>query len=877
MKNLLKIFLTLIVLLVVENQLFATHNRAGEIVYKHISGYKYKIIIYTYCYTQTEADRDELELDCGDGTGKMTLPRISKTYFDDSDVRSFSFLCKNVYEGEHTFSGPGTFVLYMEDPNRNEGVSNIPNSVNVVFALKTTLIINPISGDNSSPVLLNAPMDKAALNKTFVHNPGAYDPDGDSLSYKIAVCLQQDAQEIVGYSLPPVTDSIYVNPLTGDFVWEKPSKVGFYNVALTIEEWRNGFKIGEVLRDIQVEVVDTDNHSPVIQDAQNHCVVADSLLQFSVLATDPDRDFIQLTASGGPFVVEESPAEFYVSQSWAKQPVGYFEWQTRRSHIRRLPYEMLVKALDDDHFVPLSAYKMVKIQVIAPKPEILSAEATNSTVKLTWNKGGNNNAIGFNLYRTNKPYDYTPQACETGLPESSGYELIAKIRNADDTVYVDSDNGHGLLTGFTYCYRVTAVFADGAESIVSDPQCSMLARGIVAFTKASVEKTDKGEGLIRLEWVKPEKIDTISVPPPYYYELFIAHDDKGGIDGGIFYNPTIIPNIETVSLDDKNVNTKDGGTTYKICFVNEDLVNGKYNSIGSASMTSTVFIKLAASDRRVTISHICDVPWQNDTFVIYRKDPDKTSFDSIGYSLTGTYTDYNLENGQEYGYKMKTIGYYSADELPNHIENFSQEAYATPIDTIPPCVKTNAKSFCTELYNHISWSIDSVCGLGIEKFMLYYSSTLDGQMTLVEEFAPTVFEYNHYPEVGMAGCYFVAALDSAGNKTPIDSRVCVDQCDYYRLPNVFTPNGDGKNDLFHPYPYQFVDHIDMTITDRWGRVVFTTTNPDINWDATDSKTGKLLADGVYFYRCTVYEHRLTGLESRDLEGYITIFSKKTKN
>ncbi|MBO4371976.1 MAG: hypothetical protein J5826_03500, partial [Bacteroidales bacterium] len=48
---------------------FATHNRAGEIVYKHISGYKYKLIIYTYCYTLTDADRDELELDCGDGSG----------------------------------------------------------------------------------------------------------------------------------------------------------------------------------------------------------------------------------------------------------------------------------------------------------------------------------------------------------------------------------------------------------------------------------------------------------------------------------------------------------------------------------------------------------------------------------------------------------------------------------------------------------------------------------------------------------------------------------------------------------------------------------------------------------------------------------------
>ena len=877
MRLFFKTLLLLVVMLSVVNQSFATHNRAGEIVYQHISGYKYKIIIYTYCYTQTEADRDELELDCGDGSDKMTLPRISKTYFDNEDVMSFSYLCKNVYEGEHTFSGPGTFILYMEDPNRNDGVNNIPNSVNVVFALKTTLIINPVTGDNSSPVLLNSPMDKAALNKTFVHNPGAYDPDGDSLSYKIGICLQQDAQEIVGYSLPPVTDSIYVNPVTGDFVWEKPAKTGVYNVAMIIEEWRNGMKIGQMLRDIQVEVIDTDNHSPEIKDNASHCVVADSLLSFEVSATDPDGDRLQMSASGGPFVMEDSPATFTVNSSWAKRPVGVFEWQTTRNHIRRLSYDVLIKVVDDDLKVPLTSYKQVQVKVIAPAPEITDLKPTNSTITVTWNKGGNENAVGYYLYRTNKPDYYKPGQCETGLPENTVYELIAQIKNPEDTVFTDSDNGHGLPNGFAYSYRVTAYFADGAESIVSKPRSAMLSRGIVAITKASVNYTDKEKGSVVLEWVKPENIDTISVPPPYFYEIFIAHDQEGGIDRGVFHNPVIIPNIDSVSMNDENINTEDGGTLYKMCFVNKDQSSGEYSGIGSASMASTVYLKLTATDRKIIVDHVCDVPWQNDTFVIYRKDPDKTTFDSIGYSLTGSYVDYNVVNGQRYGYKMKTIGYYSAPELPTHIENFSQEAYAMPLDTIPPCVSTNVKSFCTEAYNYITWKPDTACGLGIEKYFLYYSETLNGELRVLEEFTPEVTSYQHYPELGMAGCYAVAAQDSAGNKSKVQERVCVDQCDYYRLPNVFTPNGDGKNDLFHPYPYQFVDHIEMTITDRWGKEVFTTTDPDINWDATDKSSGQLLADGVYFYRCTVYEHRLTGLETRELTGYITIFSKKTKN
>ena len=136
--------------------------------------------------------------------------------------------------------------------------------------------------------------------------------------------------------------------------------------------------------------------------------------------------------------------------------------------------------------------------------------------------------------------------------------------------------------------------------------------------------------------------------------------------------------------------------------------------------------------------------------------------------------------------------------------------------------------------------------------------------------------FDHRPTLGMAGCYVVTATDFAGNVGSLEQRTCIDNCEYYRLPNVFTPNDDGTNDLFHPYPYQFVDRIDMTITNRWGHEVFSTNDPDINWDGTDQKTGSKLPDGVYFYRCTVYEYRLTGLEERELDGFITIITSKTE-
>ena len=101
--------------------------------------------------------------------------------------------------------------------------------------------------------------------------------------------------------------------------------------------------------------------------------------------------------------------------------------------------------------------------------------------------------------------------------------------------------------------------------------------------------------------------------------------------------------------------------------------------------------------------------------------------------------------------------------------------------------------------------------------------------------------------------------------------VCVDNCPIYNLPNVFTPNGDGSNDLYIPFPYCFVDHIEIVIYNRWGETVYETTDPDIIWDGKNLK-GEDLAEGVYYYKCTVFEQRVSGIVpgTELLSGYIQL-------
>jgi hypothetical protein len=68
------------------------------------------------------------------------------------------------------------------------------------------------------------------------------------------------------------------------------------------------------------------------------------------------------------------------------------------------------------------------------------------------------------------------------------------------------------------------------------------------------------------------------------------------------------------------------------------------------------------------------------------------------------------------------------------------------------------------------------------------------------------------------------AADSMGNRSVMSDTVCIDSdtCGGYRLPNVFTPNGDDYNDYFIPYPYSSVEKIDLQIFNRWGMLVYKT-------------------------------------------------------
>ena len=66
-----------------------------------------------------------------------------------------------------------------------------------------------------------------------------------------------------------------------------------------------------------------------------------------------------------------------------------------------------------------------------------------------------------------------------------------------------------------------------------------------------------------------------------------------------------------------------------------------------------------------------------------------------------------------------------------------------------------------------------------------------------------------------------------------------------KIPNVFSPNGDGINDTWNIVGLNTYSNLQVLIFDRYGRVVFTSTQYNIPWDG--KRNGQELPAGVYYY------------------------------
>ncbi|MCB0685524.1 MAG: gliding motility-associated C-terminal domain-containing protein [Saprospiraceae bacterium] len=883
---------------------YATHNRAGEITYEQIDDLTIRVTITTYTKTSSfQADRDSLQINWGDGTSSDLQRANGNGDILPNDIK------RNFYIGVHTYPGRGTYKLSMTDPNRIANIKNVnyPNSIKIQFHIETTISLlgTQFQGYNSSAILLQPPIDYACVGERFIHNPNAYDPDGDSLSYELIVPLEREGEEVPNYLYPdaiePGNDNkLTLNPVTGEIIWDAPQQPGDYNIAFKIHEYRQGRLLNSIIRDMQILVEDKcNNEPPQIISEQEICVIAGDTLSFDVLASDPDMPLQQLnlTALGGPFETAVSPATFTPSGGYRSQPVSArFEWLTQCEHITTYPYSVVFKAVDDyNDTTGLATLSTLRIKVLGPPPENLTAISQQNGTLVSWDKPyacevtEDEYFRGFVVWRKETSSPFIPDTCTAGL-EGRGYTPIAySIKDFMDGRYQYLDQE--AVPGTSYCYRVTGTFAllspggqvfNLVHSIPSNEDCAGLRLNKPFITQVSILHTDPTAGEISVQWVKPStsEIDTNIFGGPYRFILArgigfnpATFDPVPGAD---FTSATFGGLVDTSFYDLTGLNTRDEIYSYQVSFY----AGGQLYS--KSDPASTVRLSAASNDKSIILSWEAVVPWQNYTHRIFRQSPGQTDFIFVGTSSTPNFTDVGLINGQEYCYYVETEGSYGFTQLPSPLLNLSQIICQTPEDLLPSCIPVaSVQNSCDNpnllsggiFINRVTWNLGDNCEdpSDVSGYRVYFKPHIDTAFVFLAEVTGSVTRYDHESVTGQAGCYGVTSLDSLGNESDTSQVVCVNNCPFFQLPNVFTPNGDGANDVFLSYPYQFIDHVDMKIFNRWGQLVYQTTNPDIEWDGTNL-TGKELADGVYSYICEVFESRSDGASQSFtvLQGFIEL-------
>ncbi len=837
----------------------ATHNRAGEITYKQISDLTFEVTVTTFTYTLSKADRPALDVEWGDNS-ITNVTRLSQTILPNNYK-------KNVYVAQHTYPGPGVYRIVVQDPNRNFGVENIPNSVNVVFSISTILIVNTAVGRNSTPVLLNPPYDKAALGQIFIHNPAAFDPDGDSLSYKLTVCTREDGKPIQNYTLPAASRKFYVDSISGDLVWDAPTAIGIYNVAMEIQEWRSGIKIGIVVRDMQIEVYETDNKPPVTSPLPDLCVEAGEQVTLDIKATDADLDSVTLLATSGIFTATDCPATFTTLTRVAGQTTARLSWTPCHQAVRHQPYDIIIKAEDSNRELQLVDIDNMSIKVLGPSPVLLSAVPQGKVVNLAWAGYLSDQIAGFSIYRREGASTLSADTCYDGIPSSAGFIKIGYVGGHGAVSFTDTDNA--LEAGTEYAYRIVAVYPNGTESKPSNEILTSLITGIPLITNVSIRNTHPVNGSLTLAWQKPRHLDTIPALGPYEYLIYRAE----GISGSSWQ---LIHTLQTTDLNDTVyvdtlINTLDLGWVFKVELYNN--APGNRFIVGDPGIASSLFLTALPGDRKVRFIMTRNVPWINTSYDFYRFNG--TTWQLAGSTNQLTFTDQGLVNGNEYCYYVVSSGGYQGTGTPKNLINYSQRTCAVPVDNEPPCPpELTVSSQCDSLYNTVRWSVtDPLCFEDIAGYKLYYKQTTEENLALLTTFNDReTRKYVHSLPDYVAGCYAISAFDVNGNESPLSTMICVDSCNFYEIPNVFTPNGDDVNDFLLAKTSALVEKVEFRLFNRAGVLVFSTQEPRLDWDGTYK--GKVVPTGVYYYDCEVFERRVSGLEQFHLSGFIHVITEK---
>ncbi|MCX2741807.1 gliding motility-associated C-terminal domain-containing protein [Pontibacter anaerobius] len=293
----------------------ATHIVGGEFEMQHISGYNYKLTLNLYFDVvngSTGAKDPYISVNIFSKATNRNIGRATLNLSNTTAVPYTNIDCtvgelrtdkriysSNIYLDPNIYNDPAGYYITWERCCRNRTINNIvrPEDAAQVFYMEFPPVVK--SGQffqNSSPILFPPLSDYACVGELFYFEFNGTDPDGDSLVYDMVTPMNgfTSSNMPAYYNLnyyPPVylmeplpapypliqwlpgyntssqiqgSPPINIEKQTG-LLTMRPAQKGLFVFGIRVQEYRNGMKIGEVRRDFQVLVLDCPrNQTPKV-------------------------------------------------------------------------------------------------------------------------------------------------------------------------------------------------------------------------------------------------------------------------------------------------------------------------------------------------------------------------------------------------------------------------------------------------------------------------------------------------------------------------------------------------------------------------------------------------------------------------------------
>lgn len=236
-------------LLLTAGPLRASHLCGAELYYDLHAGGSIDFELHVYAASATNPT--SLTLDPADGS----LVTLTLTDLDTIAGSCCSFRLE--YTGSHVYVSPGLYYVSVDlVTTRSADLMNIMNPTMQSLCVLADILVPDLNTDNSSVRFTEPQSVTYFVGNTLTHEVGAYDADGDSLTFLLGVPRGTNCAPISPYQTPHQVgggnDTSWVDAGTGNFLFQNPWLLGSHVLLIRAREWRNGVLLGNVDRDMKL-------------------------------------------------------------------------------------------------------------------------------------------------------------------------------------------------------------------------------------------------------------------------------------------------------------------------------------------------------------------------------------------------------------------------------------------------------------------------------------------------------------------------------------------------------------------------------------------------------------------------------------------------